>query len=947
MAYRIRGTVLTLFLSAFALHAAEEYTTWTYHQTVTLNTGATGANVTGTVTNFPVLVRLTAANAAVFTYAAAGGADLRFSKSNYADTLPYQIQRWDATDQLAEIWVLVDTVYGNTTTSIVMHYGNGAAPSHSSGPSVFNAVSGYAAVWHLQDTTDACGKLPLTGATKPTTQYGGVIGSAYNFNGTSMFYKTADSTSTYVNSLNFAYTTPFTLSGWEWDNLATAGNRMIVSKSGATWNMGERNPTGAATYDLEMMVTGGPTGDVNYIWDSTSIAPVIPLYNHWHHIVGVRSPTQGTSPTYVESLYVDGVLSDNPVPDPIPDAAGATTTRAIDIGYEPDANGNTSYFWNGAIEEVAVSTVARSSAWVRLSYQNQQTTQTLVQFAGLTVSSPTLTSPANGGINQPIAPTLTWTSVNGVESYSVQVATNSGFTNTVFSQSGLAATSQAISPDLANGTTYYWQVNALAANGGTSPWSGVWSFTTMIISNPGILNATIYNLSTSATISGATVQMTSGGSQSQITNSSGVANFSSIPAGNYVFSIIAPGYFLDTGIAVVIIAGQTTNEGWFLTPIPPPPAPTLIAPSNNASNVSTSPTISWNSATNATSYRLQVSTSSGFVSIAYDQSGLSALQATVSGLSNNTIAYWHVNAANVSGTSIWSPMWSFTTIPSPPNPPSLVSPSDSASDISLAPALSWNVASGALSYQVQIATIESFSTTIFTMSGLTTTSTTGSGLSYSTIYFWQANASNAGGTGNWSSIWSFTTMPLPPPNAPNLVSPTNDTNLGNSTAATLTWSTSITAASYRLQASLASTFAPVIFDQSGITGTSMEIGGIPQGVIVYWHVNATNVSGTSVWSNTWIFMTNPTAVLTQNDAIHSKRISFSNSGITYVLPSASNVSIFLYDVKGRQVRQLVSGRQNAGSYSINFNHAKVTAGYYIVEFKAGTFIVQRKLALTE
>jgi hypothetical protein len=43
----------------------------------------------------------------------------------------------------------------------------------------------------------------------------------------------------------------------------------------------------------------------------------------------------------------------------------------------------------------------------------------------------------------------------------------------------------------------------------------------------------------------------------------------------------------------------------------------------------------------------------------------------------------------------------------------------------------------------------------------------------------------------------------------------------------------------------------------------MEIGGIPQGVIVYWHVNATNVSGTSVWSNTWIFMTNPTAVLTQ------------------------------------------------------------------------------------
>jgi hypothetical protein len=42
----------------------------------------------------------------------------------------------------------------------------------------------------------------------------------------------------------------------------------------------------------------------------------------------------------------------------------------------------------------------------------------------------------------------------------------------------------------------------------------------------------------------------------------------------------------------------------------------------------------------------------------------------------------------------------------------------------------------------------------------------------------------------------------------------------------------------------------------------------------------------------------------------------------------------------------VNAMQNAGSYTINFNHAKVTAGYYIVELKAGSFIVQKKLALT-
>jgi hypothetical protein len=113
----------------------------------------------------------------------------------------------------------------------------------------------------------------------------------------------------------------------------------------------------------------------------------------------------------------------------------------------------------------------------------------------------------------------------------------------------------------------------------------------------------------------------------------------------------------------------------------------------------------------------------------------------------------------------------------------------------------------------------------------------------------------------------------------------------------------------------------------------------------YWEVNAMNSAGTSAWSGIWSFLVGPSAVLPQKDAPDSKRISFSNSGIIYELPTTSNVSLIFYNIQGRQVKQLVSGMQNAGLYSINFNHAKVPAGYYIVEFKAGTFIVQKRLAL--
>jgi formylglycine-generating enzyme required for sulfatase activity/5-hydroxyisourate hydrolase-like protein (transthyretin family) len=90
-----------------------------------------------------------------------------------------------------------------------------------------------------------------------------------------------------------------------------------------------------------------------------------------------------------------------------------------------------------------------------------------------------------------------------------------------------------------------------------------------------------------------------------------------------------------------------------------------------------------------------------------------------------------------------------------------------------------------------------------------------------------------------------------------------------------------------------------------------------------------------------------TAVLPQKDAAPSKRISISNSAITYELPAASNVSIALYDMQGRQVRQLVNAMQNTGLYRVDISRARVTKGYYIVKFKAGEFVVQKKLALVD
>lgn len=112
--------------------------------------------------------------------------------------------------------------------------------------------------------------------------------------------------------------------------------------------------------------------------------------------------------------------------------------------------------------------------------------------------------------------------------------------------------------------------------------------------------------------------------------------------------------------------GATTmGPVWHFTTVagsgtaPNPPA--LSSPADGATGVSTSPMLSWNISSGATSYALQVSLSNTFSTFVYNQSGITAISQPVTGLSNNTLYYWRVSASNGSGTSAWSNVWSFTT----------------------------------------------------------------------------------------------------------------------------------------------------------------------------------------------------------------------------------------------------------------------------------------------
>ena len=93
--------------------------------------------------------------------------------------------------------------------------------------------------------------------------------------------------------------------------------------------------------------------------------------------------------------------------------------------------------------------------------------------------------------------------------------------------------------------------------------------------------------------------------------------------------------------------------------------------------------------------------------------------------------------------------------------PTLLSPSNNQTAVSLSPTISWNSVTGVASYNVQVATDQAFSNIYLNKTGETTSSLALSGLTNGSTYFWKVASVNSAGTAAWSPIWSFTAGSTP------------------------------------------------------------------------------------------------------------------------------------------------------------------------------------------
>lgn len=187
-----------------------------------------------------------------------------------------------------------------------------------------------------------------------------------------------------------------------------------------------------------------------------------------------------------------------------------------------------------------------------------------------------------------------------------------------------------------------------------------------------------------------------------------------------------------------------------------PAAPALVSPTNNATGrpVNNS-SVSWSAASGATSYTVEISTSTDFSNPLQSISNITGTTASFSGLSALTRYYWRVGATNSVG-STWSATWNFTTVL---GVPSLISPANRATNVSRTPTLSWSNTAAA-GYDVQVSTSSKFT------SGLAVNVTNVQGVTYTTsslnsrvVYYWRVRSRASNGTlSGWSSVRRFTTQ---------------------------------------------------------------------------------------------------------------------------------------------------------------------------------------------
>ncbi|MHA2005152.1 MAG: LamG-like jellyroll fold domain-containing protein, partial [Candidatus Thorarchaeota archaeon] len=289
------------------------------------------------------------------------GRDIAFAIGE--ETLSHEIEIFDQTFNSTHAhliaWVKVPFLSSSSDTVISMYYDNPVAPIVYSSGAVWD--SDYVGVWHLGEVGTGLADEYIDSSLYQNHGQGGSgigsyvpsrvtspIGHGQNFS--DHFIDCGNATSLDITG------NQITLQLWMQYPSATHPSMGPFNHKG--WYNGYRLIMSSNSQNMRVNLGPKPTGGTYDLSTSQAIAP-----NQWHHVVATYDGSR-------VKLYVDGIQDS---------ATMEMTTNILSALPEPFRIGHGdhpegvpwTYPWLGQIDEVRVSNIARSGAWIQTEFQNQ------------------------------------------------------------------------------------------------------------------------------------------------------------------------------------------------------------------------------------------------------------------------------------------------------------------------------------------------------------------------------------------------------------------------------------------------------------------------------------------------------------------------------------------------------------------------------------------------
>ncbi|MFP4616719.1 MAG: LamG-like jellyroll fold domain-containing protein, partial [Candidatus Paceibacterota bacterium] len=311
------------------------------------------SEVDESLTDFPVYVDLSTLGSDFFSETNSGCADVRVTESDGSTEVPREIVSCDRTAETGEMHFKAPSLFASSDTEFYIYYGYGGSDYTDSDTYGAENVwtNGYAGVWHLGEGSDSAedstsnsydgafnGDLP--------SQITGQIGSAQDFDGSGDMVEIAGDVAGGLSAL--------TISAWLKADIT--GLDMGVCGNDPSGD-GDRQ-TGFG-YDESGYESGNSNGFKGGIYykdigpESSSDMQTTDwqLVHYWW---------DGGYPEF----YFDGSLDTDSYPiNSINGTTDTPTNWYIGSGRKDD--------WAGFIDEVRISSSARSSGWIATEYNNQ------------------------------------------------------------------------------------------------------------------------------------------------------------------------------------------------------------------------------------------------------------------------------------------------------------------------------------------------------------------------------------------------------------------------------------------------------------------------------------------------------------------------------------------------------------------------------------------------